>query len=73
MVQPTLSTTTIAQTIPSVSMVKSSQVQPNQSNFVNQNKANPIVRLNDIQKTLVNETIISSSTQATETIIIPQW
>ena len=54
-------------------MVKSSQVQPNQSNFVNQNKANPIVRLNDIQKTLVSETIISSSTQATETIIIPQW
>ena len=42
-------------------------------------QGNPIVRLNDIQKTLVKDTEISekinglTSSQATETIIIPQW
>ena len=71
----TPSTSVISQTMPSVSMVNSSQVQFNQLNILSQNKSNsnPIVRLNDIQKSLITENNISSSTHATETIIIPQW
>ena len=43
-------------------------------------QSSPIVRLNDIQKTLDKDTTITkscngllTSSQATETIIIPQW
>ena len=71
----TPSTSIMSQTMPSVSMVNSSQVQLNQLNILSQNKSNPnpVVRLNDIQKSLITENNISSSSHATETIIIPQW
>ena len=61
--------------MPNVSMVNSSQVQSNQFNILSQNKLNPnpVVRLNDIQKSLITENNICSSSHATETIIIPQW